>query len=69
MCDAVLTLGTAAYLLDDARYAARAVRIVQTWFLLPKTRMDPNMGHAGTIPGRGGCGIRRPAAAFPKAGR
>jgi hypothetical protein len=52
MCEAVFTLGTAAYLLDDPRYAARAVRIIQTWFILPKTRMDPNMQRAGTIPGR-----------------
>ena len=52
MCDAVFTLGTAAYLLDDERYAARAVHIIETWFILPKTRMDPNMEHARTIPGR-----------------
>jgi hypothetical protein len=54
MCDAVFTLGTAAYLLDDARYASRAARIVQTWFILPRTRMEPNMQHAGTIPGSKG---------------
>jgi hypothetical protein len=51
MCDAVFTLGTAAYLLDDARYASRAVHIIQTWFILPKTRMEPNMEHAATVPG------------------
>jgi hypothetical protein len=51
MCDAVLTLGTAAYLLDDARYASHAAHLIQNWFILPKTRMDPNMEHAGTIPG------------------
>ncbi|HUP05142.1 MAG TPA: alginate lyase family protein [Bryobacteraceae bacterium] len=51
MCDAVFTLGTAAYLLDDARYAARAAHLVQIWFIASKTRMDPNMDHAATIPG------------------
>jgi hypothetical protein len=51
MCDAVFTLGTAAYLLDDARYASHAVRVIQAWFILPKTRMDPNMQHAAIIPG------------------
>jgi hypothetical protein len=51
MCSAVFTLGTAAYLFDDAHYAARAAHIVQTWFVAPKTRMDPDMDHAGTIPG------------------
>jgi len=58
MCEAVFTLGTAAYLLDDARYASHAGRLIQTWFILPKTRMDPNMQHAGTIPGsRNGTGL------------
>ena len=51
MCDAVLTLGTAAYLLDDSRYAQHAAHLIQTWFIAPKTRMDPNMEHAGTVPG------------------
>ncbi len=50
-CDAVFTLGTAAYLLDDARYARRAARIVQAWFISPRTRMEPSMEHAGVIPG------------------
>jgi len=50
-CDAVFTLGTAAYLLDDARYAQHAARIVQAWFIAPKTRMDPSMEYAGVVPG------------------
>ena len=51
MCEAVFTLGTAAYLLDDAKYAARAAHVAQTWFIAPKTRMEPEMDHAATIPG------------------
>ncbi len=51
MCDAVFTLGTAAFLLDDARYAQRAARVVQTWFLNPKTRMNPSLDYAQAIPG------------------
>ncbi|MEO8370083.1 MAG: alginate lyase family protein, partial [Candidatus Solibacter sp.] len=39
MSDAVFALGTAAYLLDDQRYAQRAARDINTWFLNPKTRM------------------------------
>jgi hypothetical protein len=62
MCDTVFALGTAAYLLDDPRYASHAVRVIQTWFILPKTRMDPNMQHAGTIPGS------RNGAAFTSGG-
>ena len=51
MCDAVFTLGTAAFLLDDARYAQRAARVVQTWFIIPRTRMNPSLEYARTIPG------------------
>ncbi len=51
MCDAVFTLGSAAYLLDDARYAQRAVRIINTWFVNPKTRMNPDLEYAQVIPG------------------
>jgi hypothetical protein len=50
MSDAVFTLGTAAFLLDDARYAQRAGHVIQTWFVAPKTRMEPNFDHAQTIP-------------------
>jgi hypothetical protein len=54
MCDAVLTLGAAAFLLDDARYAQRAARDINTWFLNPKTRMNPSLDHARSIPGSNG---------------
>jgi hypothetical protein len=60
LCDAVLTLGTAAYLLDDTRYATHAAHLIQTWFLAPKTRMEPNMDHAGTVPGMRNAGAVSP---------
>lgn len=49
MCEAVFTLGTAAFLLDDPRYAQRAVRDVDTWFVNPKTRMNPNLEFAQVV--------------------
>ncbi|MBV8730104.1 MAG: alginate lyase family protein [Acidobacteriia bacterium] len=51
MCDTVFALGTAAYLFDDSRYAQRAARVIQTWFLNPKSRMNPNLEYAGAIRG------------------
>jgi Alginate lyase len=51
LCDTVFALGTAAYLFDDNRYAQRAARLIQTWFLNPKTRMNPNLEYAGAIRG------------------
>lgn len=62
MCDAVFTLGTAAFLLDDMRYAQRAARVIQVWFVNPKTRMNPGMEHAQSIPGTPGA---PPATAIP----
>jgi hypothetical protein len=51
MSEAVFTLGAAAFFLDDPRYARRAARNAQTWFIAPRTRMNPTMQHAQTIPG------------------
>jgi len=51
MCDSVFALGTAAYLFDDIRYAQRAARVINTWFVNPKTRMNPNFEYAGAIRG------------------
>jgi hypothetical protein len=49
MTEAVFTLGTAAYLLDEPRYAQRAARDIQTWFINPKTRMNPHMEYGQAI--------------------
>ena len=49
MADAVFTLGTAAYLLDDPHAAQRAARDINTWFINPRTRMNPNMDFSQAI--------------------
>ncbi len=49
MADAVFTLGTAAYLLDEPRYAQRAARDIQAWFISPKTRMNPHLEYGQAI--------------------
>jgi hypothetical protein len=49
MAEAVFTLGTAAYLLDEPRYGQRAARIIRVWFLDPKTRMNPSLENAQAI--------------------
>jgi hypothetical protein len=51
MCDAVFSLGSAAFLLDNAAYAQRAARVVNAWFVNPKTRMNPHLEYAQAIPG------------------
>jgi len=49
MADAVFTLGTAAYLLDDPRYAQRAARDINTWFINPRSRMNPQMEYSMAV--------------------
>lgn len=49
MCDAVFSLGSAAFLLDNPQYGQRAARIIQTWFINPKTRMNPSLEYAQAI--------------------
>ena len=51
MAEAVFSLGTAAYLFDEPRYAQRAARDVQIWFINPKTRMNPHLEYAQAIRG------------------
>ena len=51
MAEALFTLGSAAYLLDDARYAERAARITAVWFVEAKTRMNPNLEYGQAVPG------------------
>jgi len=49
MSDTVFSLGMAAYLFDDPRYAKRAARVAHVWFADPKTRMTPSLEYAQAI--------------------
>jgi hypothetical protein len=51
MSDAVFALGSAAYFLDDVRYAKRAALVINRWFVNPATRMNPNLEYAQAIRG------------------
>lgn len=81
MSEAVFALGAAAFYLNDKQTAERARRILDVWFLDPKTLMNPNLefGQAirGVTEGRGigiidtrpliwcAAGIAHLAACFP----
>ena len=51
MSDAVFTLGVASFLLDNSVYGKRAALVIHTWFINPKTRMNPALDYAQSIPG------------------
>ena len=51
MSTAVLTLGVAAYLFDDERYALQAAKDLWTWFIDTDTRMNPHLEHGQAIRG------------------
>ena len=51
MSDAVLALGVASFLLDNPVYGKRAAVLIHTWFLNPKTRMNPDLDYAQSVPG------------------
>jgi hypothetical protein len=48
----VETLSLAYYYSGNPRYAGRAASLMRTWFLDPKSRMNPNMNYAQAVPGR-----------------
>jgi hypothetical protein len=51
LCTATLALGMGAYLTGDKRYAEHAGRLLSTWFLDPKTRMNPNLEYGQAVRG------------------
>ncbi len=51
MANAVNTLSLAYFFSGDERYAAKAVEFLRTWFLDPKTKMNPNLNYAQFVPG------------------
>jgi hypothetical protein len=51
MSDAVFSLGVASFLLDNPAYGKRAALAIHNWFINPKTRMNPDLDYAQSIPG------------------
>ena len=51
--DAVAALGAAYKITGDERYAQKAAGLLQVFFLAEKTRMNPALDYAQTVPGRG----------------
>jgi len=41
--------GYSCVLLDEPRYAQRAGRVIRTWFVDPKTRMNPSLDYAQAV--------------------
>jgi hypothetical protein len=48
----VESLSLAYFLTGDQDYAVYAAELLRTWFLIPRTRMNPNFRYAQIIPGR-----------------
>lgn len=51
MSTSVTKLTIAYFLSDKSDYARKAASIIRTWFIDPKTKMNPNMNYGQTIPG------------------
>ncbi|MGB7394997.1 MAG: alginate lyase family protein [Pricia sp.] len=44
-------LALAYYFSDDQKYAEKCIELLQTWFISPDTRMNPNLNYAQGVPG------------------
>jgi hypothetical protein len=51
MCDDVETLSLAYYFFEDEEYAEHAALLLQTWFLDPRTQMNPHLRFGQAVPG------------------
>jgi len=51
MCSAVLALGTSAFLCGDKVCGEHAAKVLSTWFVDPKTRMNPNLEYGQAVRG------------------
>lgn len=47
----VETLGWAFYFSGEKKYAEKTIQLLETWFINPETRMNPNLNFAQGIPG------------------
>jgi hypothetical protein len=54
----VEALGLAYYFSGEEKYAEKAAAVLRTWFLDPKSRMNPNMNFGGVVKGKGKGGGR-----------
>lgn len=52
MCEYSFTLALAYYFSGNEKYAEHASDIIRTWFLDPKTKMNPNMNYAQVVMGK-----------------
>ena len=46
------TLSLAYYFLEEEKYATHAVELIRTWFVDPKTKMNPHLKYGQAVPGR-----------------
>jgi len=49
---AIGTLGQAFYFTEEAKYAEKALQLINTWFLDSETKMNPNLNFGQGVPGR-----------------
>lgn len=52
MSGALFSLGAAAWLFDEPRFAERAANVARVWFIAPATRMNPQLEYGQAVRGR-----------------